>query len=1055
MNKTNPLSLDFTKSSWLALKTGLTKSSILFCFFVFFSLCVGLQNARGQTLGTYSNTSVVSGKNTVITPSAAPTGTTSAVAYTNSNFTGILTVNPTTGDVTVTDAKQAGTYTVTVLAFGSGTATTTFTLTITNPNCSAGGFTGTTNISVGSNAILVAIADFNGDGKQDFASTNDGSSNVSIRLGDGSGGFSGTTNIGVGTNPRSVAIGDFNGDGKQDFAAANHGSGTVSIRLGNGSGGFSGSTNISVGSNPRSVAIGDFNGDGKQDFAAANEGTHNVSISLGNGSGGFSATTNISVGNGPISVAIGDFNGDGKQDFATANYSSSNVSIRLGNGSGGFSGTTNISVGTTPFSVAIGDFNGDAKQDFAAANYSSGNVSIRLGDGSGGFTGSTNIGVETNPYSVAIGDFNGDGKQDFAAANQNSSSVSIRLGNGSGGFTGTTNVGVPNGSTSVAIGDFNGDGMQDFAAANYSSNVSIRLGLGNEINVQGNSVNIVDGDVTPSTSDHTDFGNGVFSRTFTIQNTGNASLTLGANAVTITGANAADFSVNTQPATSVAAAVSTTFVINFSLTASGVRNATVNIANNDCDESPYNFDITALGCTSPTVPTLNASSSSICGNQSSTLSISSGTLNSATNWQWYSTSCGGTSVGSGTSVNVSPVVTTTYYARGEGGCVTPGSCSNITITVTGPGVPTGANVYSGNITISTQTQMDAFFNSGNGKKYTKISGLLTLNGNHFSDPITSLCNLSSLVEITGNLNINNFNKAANPTSLYQLAALTTLGCGLNITSNSLLQDATLASLSSIGCSVNIIDNNALQTINMPELASVQGGQFYIKNNPKLEMASASTTAGSFSFTGKGSSIDISDNGSTAAGALAMNFKKVTTLKGALVFHNNDNTGVSNFDNIFTGLTDLSTKWGKLTITNNDYLGTCCIAASVTVGGSGKRHIISGNTGNCVDSATVLANCGVFHKKSSLPAKLNSGFVEFKVYPNPSSGIFNLDVMSNQTGQLNLVITDMMGRTILTETHAISQFTSLPISLKTAASGTYFLKAKMNGEVFVKRISIVR
>lgn len=104
--------------------------------------------AKSQTLGTYSNTSVVSGANTVINPSAAPTGTASAVAYTNSNFTGLLMVNPTTGAVTVTDAKQAGTYTVTVQAFGSGTAITTFTLTVTNPTCSQGFFTGTTNITV-------------------------------------------------------------------------------------------------------------------------------------------------------------------------------------------------------------------------------------------------------------------------------------------------------------------------------------------------------------------------------------------------------------------------------------------------------------------------------------------------------------------------------------------------------------------------------------------------------------------------------------------------------------------------------------------------------------------------------------------------------------------------------------------------------------------------------------------------------------------------------------------------------------------------------------------
>jgi hypothetical protein len=198
-------------------------------------------------------------------------------------------------------------------------------------------------------------------------------------------------------------------------------------------------------------------------------------------------------------------------------------------------------------------------------------------------------------------------------------------------------------------------------------------------------------------------------------------------------------------------------------------------------------------------------------------------------------------------------------------------------------------------------------------------------------------------------------------------------------------------------------------------------------------------------------MNISDNGSTAANALVMNFKKVTILKGALVFNNNDNTGVNNFDNIFTGLTDLSTKWGKLTITNNDYLGTCCIAASVNVGGSGNRHIISGNTGNCLDSATVLANCGVFHKKSTSQSGLSNAFVEYNVYPNPSSGTFNLDVMSNKIGQLNISVTDLMGRTILTESHVISQYTSLPISLTSAASGTYFLKAEMNGEVFVKRI----
>ena len=88
-------------------------------------------------------------------------------------------------------------------------------------------------------------------------------------------------------------------------------------------------------------------------------------------------------------------------------------------------------------------------------------------------------------------------------------------------------------------------------------------------------------------------------------------------------------------------------------------------------------------CVAPTTPTLSASSTSHCGAQSTTLSIASGSLNSASRWDWYEGSCGGTYVGSGTSISVSPAVTTTYYARAGGGC-TEGGCGSITINVATP-----------------------------------------------------------------------------------------------------------------------------------------------------------------------------------------------------------------------------------------------------------------------------------------------------------------------------------------------------------------------------------
>ena len=205
---------------------------------------------------------------------------------------------------------------------------------------------------------------------------------VSIRMGDGLGGFSGTTNVSVGQEPASVAIGDFNNDGKQDLATANDiNAGSVSIRLGDGSGGFSGTTNVSVGGNPSSVAIGDFNNNGNQDIAVAHQDSGAVSIRFGDGMGNFTGTTEVAVQLNPFNIAIGDFNNDGNQDFVTADEGADTISIRLGDGSGNFSVMAGAAtaVGDSPRAVAIGDFNNDGTQDLAVPNGTGTKTSIRLG----------------------------------------------------------------------------------------------------------------------------------------------------------------------------------------------------------------------------------------------------------------------------------------------------------------------------------------------------------------------------------------------------------------------------------------------------------------------------------------------------------------------------------------------------------------------------------------------------------------------------------------------------------------------------------------------------
>jgi hypothetical protein len=100
----------------------------------------------------------------------------------------------------------------------------------------AGNFSAPTNLVVGTYPGSVTIGDFNGDGKQDLAVANGGdypsfNGTVSILLGNGAGGFSAAINFAAGRYAQSVAVGDFDGDGKQDFAVANFDSSDVSILL--------------------------------------------------------------------------------------------------------------------------------------------------------------------------------------------------------------------------------------------------------------------------------------------------------------------------------------------------------------------------------------------------------------------------------------------------------------------------------------------------------------------------------------------------------------------------------------------------------------------------------------------------------------------------------------------------------------------------------------------------------------------------------------------------------------------------------------------------------
>ncbi len=167
-----------------------------------------------------------------------------------------------------------------------------------------------------------------------------------------------------------------------------------------------------------------------------------------------------------------------------------------------------------------------------------------------------------------------------------------------------TTTGTRNATLSIANDDSN-ENPYTFAIRG--------TGAVGEINILGNGIDIVDGDITPSSADFTDFGSvpaatGTMVRTFTIENLGTSNLGItGTPKVSLSGPNGADFTLSTQPASPVAPGGTTTFQITFDPTAIGLRSATLTIANDDTNENPYDFAIQGTGTNSaPTGIALSA-----------------------------------------------------------------------------------------------------------------------------------------------------------------------------------------------------------------------------------------------------------------------------------------------------------------------------------------------------------------------------------------------------------------------------------------------------------------
>ncbi len=190
------------------------------------------------------------------------------------------------------------------------------------------------SVGASSTPIDLASGDLDGDGNADLAVVvTQINANapfwINGYLNDGTGGFSPVTNqngtAGIQTDA-DVALADLNGDGRDDAVRTVAGSDRVLVFISDAGGALASHTPYTVGNNPAGVAVADVTGDGTPDIVTANRGGSDISILPGVGDGTFGAEQRLATLSAPGAIATGALN-SGAADIATVHPGSNRMAV--------------------------------------------------------------------------------------------------------------------------------------------------------------------------------------------------------------------------------------------------------------------------------------------------------------------------------------------------------------------------------------------------------------------------------------------------------------------------------------------------------------------------------------------------------------------------------------------------------------------------------------------------------------------------------------------------------------------------------------------------------
>ena len=350
-------------------------------------------------------------------------------------------------------------------------------------------FSNSVSRATGSWPEAVAIGDLNGDGRKDVVMTtsayasNTNDNSILIFFQNASGGLDAPVRYAAGAAAVSVAIADFNGDGRNDIAVGKKSAG-IRVFLQDATGGFTNFTDYPT-ANANLICAGDFNNDGRTDIAGIGFSSSQVDVftQTTNGTLAFSAQYTADYA-GFNDLKAGDVNGDGLSDIVVMNgqtYGVPNLSVLLQT-NGGFAPAVPYSLGGNLLTtgVGIGDVTGDGRNDVVVCyggNRPNSKISVFDQTAGGVLTLSATNDSYDIPEGIVVADMDMDGRSDVVTLHGGWQRAGVYLQNSSGTLNSELLFPIPYASSynphGLAVGDVNGDGKPDIVIADYNNGLVI------------------------------------------------------------------------------------------------------------------------------------------------------------------------------------------------------------------------------------------------------------------------------------------------------------------------------------------------------------------------------------------------------------------------------------------------------------------------------------------------------------------------------------------------------------------------------------------------------